>query len=283
MPLNMRKPLAAVTLTTLLTANAYGFSSDVSVQLPSLSVENFFQLNSQYQTKLSEDHMNKFATFLSATLLLTSQANASVYDELASAGYQADTATIETYVESSDRYLAAFAQYKLAIASLVAGDNEKSLANAKAAQIALEKIVAESPEDAEAWSLLSMVKGFQIGLDYAQAVNLGPESDKAARTALKLAPNNPRAHLASGLVAYHKPEQYGGSKTKAVEHFSQTIKLLAVEDTNTIDWGLTEAYIWRAQAYSALNQKQAAAGDLQEALVLSPNNGWVEEQLANLK
>ena len=73
----------------------------------------------------------------------------------------------------------------------------------------LKQVIAANPSHAEAHALLSSLYGQQIGTSAWRGMTLGQRASSSIEAALKLAPDNPRVVLQSGIGAFFTPTGYG--------------------------------------------------------------------------
>lgn len=178
-------------------------------------------------------------------------------------------------------YDQAFAQYQLAIAHSVRGEQDASLKQLNSAIKNLEKLVVEHSQDSEHWALLAQSYGLKAGYQPIKAAYYGPKANNALAKAKSLNTENPRVHLFTGISKYNTPELFGGSKDAALTALNKALELYEVEISTDKSWGYADAYIWRGLTYIALNEPEKAKFDWHQALIIEPNHGWAKMLIAN--
>ena len=175
-------------------------------------------------------------------------------------------------------YYIALADYR--IAGLLEGESkDQASEHLNAAVEHLKKATELDPQAAEAYSLLSSVYGWQIGLSPMKSMLLGPRVGKAAQKAKQLAPDNPRVVLSAAISDFNTPEMFGGSKEKGLQGFQRAAELFAQEEpTDPIQpaWGHREAYAWLGIAYQNRGELESARAAFEKALEIDPDFGWVK-------
>ncbi|MGL1957809.1 MAG: hypothetical protein OCD00_10895 [Colwellia sp.] len=229
--------------------------------------------------------MKIIPTFASLLLAITLNNHASQADinEIEAASMALNSQALVSLINKSTGYTQALAHYRLSISQNVSEQNEQAITSLNSAVTILESITELNPSDDESWALLAQVYGLKISHQPIKAGFYGPKSNNAIAKALTLNDNNPRAHLINGIIKYHTPEMFGGSKTEALTAFNKSITLFDQAPVNNTDWGKSEAYVWRGLTRLALDEKQPALNDWQQALIISPDYGWAKMLLAQNK
>ena len=188
-----------------------------------------------------------------------------------------ERALADTSLSAWGHYYIALADYR--IAGLLEGESKDPSEHLNAAVEHLKKATEIDPQAAEAYSLLSSVYGWQIGLSPMKSMLLGPRVGKAAQKAKQLAPDNPRVVLSAAISDFNTPEMFGGSKEKGLQGFQRAAELFAQEEpTDPIQpvWGHREAYAWLGIAYQNQGELESARAAFEKALEIDPDFGWVK-------
>lgn len=113
----------------------------------------------------------------------------------------------------------------------------------------LKDLLAANSSDAEAHALLCTVYGQEIGTSPFKGMTIGPKASREIEAAQKLAPDNPRVVLQSGISAYYAPKAFGGGKEKAEREFRRAETLFASEpaDHPWPNWGKADVKLWLAK------------------------------------
>ena len=191
-----------------------------------------------------------------------------------------ERALADTGLSAWGHYYIALADYR--IAGLLEGESKDPSEHLKAAVEHLKKATEIDPQAAEAYSLLSSVYGWQIGLSPMKSMLLGPRVGKAAQKAKQLAPDNPRVVLSAAISDFNTPKMFGGSKEKGLQGFQRAAELFAQEEpTDPIQpvWGHREAYAWLGIAYQDRGELESARAAFEKALEIDPDFGWVKYAL----
>ena len=191
-----------------------------------------------------------------------------------------ERALADTGLVAWGHYYIALADYR--IAGLLEGESKDPSEHLNAAVEHLKKATEIDPQAAEAYSLLSSVYGWQIGLSPMKSMLLGPRVGKAAQKAKQLAPDNPRVVLSAAISDFNTPEMFGGNKEKGLQGFQRAAELFAQEEpTDPIQpvWGHREAYAWLGIAYQNQGELESARAAFEKALEIDPDFGWVKDWL----
>lgn len=200
--------------------------------------------------------------------------------------YTSDPRTIETLLNSIEALevganLAAVKSYQLAYGSWKLSQlyvdsvseerppsNAKSLA-AKAAQTCVRHAKAAVQRDArmgEAYAIQAACEGFTPN---ARGGSAGCERGKPMRTALSVAPDNPRVKLIEALCASGRsPDPAAADRWRAVVESFETAPPSA---PGRPDWGHVEALTRLGETYLQRGDPVAARDALERALVLAPD------------
>lgn len=145
----------------------------------------------------------------------------------------------------------------------------------------LESELAQARKNGEAWAVLATLRGVQIFTTPEYASVYGPKVGLEMALATDYGKDHPVVYMLQGMNLYNTPEQYGGSKERALTALDRAIELYEEAEQGE-HWGMMDALSWRGQAHLALGNKEAARKDFQKALTLSPQNAWVQGLLASM-
>jgi len=178
-------------------------------------------------------------------------------------------------------YYVGYADYRLAIYFRAQNRPDMTLKYMDEGIDFLNASLEKNEEFADAHALLSSLLAQKIGLDPSQAMTLGMESGSALSEALTYGKNNPRVVMISALSAYFTPEQFGGSKTRAMEEMTRAVELFKAEklqDDRLPDWGHGEALVWLAKFHHENNNTELAQKYLQQSLQIEPDNAFAKSE-----
>ena len=214
---------------------------------------------------------------VSGRQMLQAGENANDLDSMYAARATFERALADTGLSAWGHYYIALADYR--IAGLLEGESKDPSEHLNAAVEHLKKATEIDPQAAEAYSLLSSVYGWQIGLSPTKSMLLGPKSGKAIQKAKQLAPDNPRVVLSAAISDFNTPKMFGGSKEKSLQGLKRAAELFAQEEpTDPIQpvWGHREAYAWLGIAYQNQGELESARAAFEKALEIDPDFGWVK-------
>lgn len=129
----------------------------------------------------------------------------------------------------------------------------------------------------ETAALLGSVHGLLAGGGMVAAMKHGRPAAKWMETALERGPENPRVRLLAGISSFYMPPAFGGSITKAMQHFTKARSGFAQMPPAPLPaWGRAEVEAWRGQVFAKQGDTTAAKTAFREALQLEPEFGWVK-------
>lgn len=164
-----------------------------------------------------------------------------------------------------------------AIGACFAQEDKKAAADwADRAEGYVKDYLKEVPKSAEAKALLAGIYGMQIGLRPMRGMTLGPKSGRLLSEAVSLDENCALAYYVMGTSAYSTPETWGGSKTKALEHFTKARELYEAQGKTTGNWEYLSVLAWQGMNQHSLEQYTQAQITYQKALETEAEFGWVK-------
>ncbi|MBU2886321.1 tetratricopeptide repeat protein [Gilvimarinus agarilyticus] len=169
------------------------------------------------------------------------------------------------------------AQFRLSVAYSTHQQADKALEIVQGLITKLEAHTKKQPDDDEALTLLAYAYSYTISLDQTvDAAAYAQQSYAALTKAASLAPDNPRVHLVQGILQYHTPTAYGGSKEAAKKFLQDALENYNHDVNSGVYWGHGEAHIWLGLTYLDLGNQRHALEHFQSALALNPENGWAK-------
>ncbi len=142
----------------------------------------------------------------------------------------------------------------------------------------LDMLSGNSKYIAEAKLFEAAFYGFRIGLRPWRGIQLGPRSSRLIDEALEINPSYPRGHIEKGNLLYYAPGVFGGSKSKAMEHYQQAIGLMETEMNNNHRWLYLSTLVSLAEAHKETGDVEKGIAILEKALSFEPDFHWVKEE-----
>ena len=179
-------------------------------------------------------------------------------------------------------YLAAHTSYRLAQV-LDATHKPGAGGAAKSCVESLADLTRRDSTDVEAFAQKAACHGLLAGISVIKAVTHGPQAADTAAVALRLAPKNPRAHLAAALADYWRPGRLGGDRKRAFRGFKTAMALFEALPAGVSEfpsWGSADAYFWLGRCYVEQGDVAAARSALEKALIVAPDFVAARRQLA---
>jgi tetratricopeptide (TPR) repeat protein len=136
---------------------------------------------------------------------------------------------------------------------------------------------------AELWAIRGACGSLETELSLLPETSMA--SNKARKTALALAPNNPRVQL---LAAIHESKRANANQeianaNRLLRTVTQLFDAMPPTESDLPDWGHAEAWAWLGQSYLKLGDRVAARNALEQALVLAPDYVWARTLQSQLK
>lgn len=164
--------------------------------------------------------------------------------------------------------------------SIGVNDYEKADDFLEEGEVWIDRLKEVSTYKSAAHAFEGAFLAFEIGMNRAKAVFLGPKSMKQIHTALEINPENPMALVEKGNAEYHMPRMFGGSYAKAAEYYEKAIRQFESNGAqNSCNWIYLNALAWLAQSYDKSGEEQKARTTYQKILSLEPDFKWVKEEL----
>ncbi|HWG38285.1 MAG TPA: hypothetical protein VN690_11265 [Terriglobales bacterium] len=140
---------------------------------------------------------------------------------------------------------------------------------------AARQAIALDGKSSEAYRLRGGLLGQLISTGGMQAaMQYGAEATTDLDKAIALDPSNARAYVSRSISEFYTPEEFGGSKAKAVADLQKAVALDSKLDT---------PHLWLAQIDLASNQPAPALREAEAALKLDPNRVFAQYILAQAR
>lgn len=183
--------------------------------------------------------------------------------------------------QQDDAYVTAFLEYRIGVAANVAQESRLAKRSLKRSAKILRGVLKETPDSLPHLTLLAQVYGMQIGVSPMKGMTLGRKQHALIERAVAIDPDNAHALLVKGISDYNTPSMFGGNKSDALGTLDRAIK--AFESTPDAEWGVAEAWVWRALTLDAMERRGDAIEALNTALTLEPDYAWARFILASME
>lgn len=130
------------------------------------------------------------------------------------------------------------------------GAKKKDLARAyvNKADVYLEKLLDDHPQNAQLHSLAGAFYGYKIGLAFYKAPFLGPKCIYHLDKAIELDPKEPMGYIERGNSLMYRPAAFGGDKNEALQVYRKALTLMEAGQSPKCSWQhlLLRAFILKA-------------------------------------
>lgn len=130
---------------------------------------------------------------------------------------------------------------------------------------AAEKAVELNPKSSAAHQLLGDLLNQLIPHVYGGGMKYGKRASDEMDKAIELDPKNVNAYVSRAISFYYTPDDFGGSKTKAVEMLKKAVEIDPQEDA---------PHIWLAMFYLDAGQKNEALSEILLARKINPERSF---------
>jgi tetratricopeptide (TPR) repeat protein len=182
-------------------------------------------------------------------------------------------------------YYAALAYYRLALSS-EAHDPAAAASAAEHCATNIDATLQVRADWAEALALQGTCLGLLSDLKPVRAPLAGPRGRSALAHALALEAHNPRVLLLDGSLALARAAKEGaGAKARACSDFAAAIGAFEAARSgaeHVPEWGLAEAYTYRASCDLERGDAAAARDALERALLIAPDLQMARRLIARI-
>jgi hypothetical protein len=182
-------------------------------------------------------------------------------------------------------YYAALAYYRLALSGR-ARDPAGAASAAEHCNTSVDGAVQLRADWAEALALQGACLGLLAELKPLRAPLAGPRSRSELAHALALEAHNPRVLLLDGWLEVERPaKEAAGAKARACADFAAAIAAFEAARSgaeHVPDWGLAEAYTYRANCDLERSDAAAARDALERALLIAPDFQMARRLIARI-
>jgi hypothetical protein len=195
-------------------------------------------------------------------------------EELRALGNLAARLDSKEGAEPLQGYYAALAHYRLALTA-EAHDAPRAASAVERCVAILSETLQVRADWAEALALQGACLGLLAELKPLRAPFAGPRSRAQLARALALEPRNPRALLLDGWLEFERPRSgAAAAKAHASGHFHAAVAAFEAARPgaeHVPEWGLAEAYTYRARCDLERGDAAAARDALERALLVAPD------------
>jgi hypothetical protein len=141
-------------------------------------------------------------------------------------------------------------------------NKNKDLARAyvSKADVYLEKLVKDHPQNAQLHSLTGAFYGYKISLAFYKAPFLGPKSLSHIEKAIELDPAEPMGYVEKGNSLLYRPAAFGGDKNQALVLYRKALNLMEAQNIKKCNWQkmLLRAFILKGLVETDQNDEAKA-------------------------
>ncbi len=121
--------------------------------------------------------------------------------------------------------------------------------------------------------------GFKIGLKPYKAPFIGSKSSSFAKKSVEFDSRNALAYVQLGNISYYKPKTMGGSKSKAMEHYLNALKIMEQKNQVKQNWNYLNLLVTIVNAYMDLEDYKKAQTYCLKIFDVEPEIQWVRDEL----
>ncbi len=176
-------------------------------------------------------------------------------------------------------YLLGYNHYRLLQFPGISKNSGKFKTHLNAALKAVQKVKSDNEMISESNVLSAGIYMMKLSLNQSEAPALVSKIYSLLGQAEAIDSNNPRIYLIKGIMLFHTPEMFGGSKTGALANFNRALKLFENQKGRKIKWGYLNTLAWKGQTLAALGKTNEARKVYSEALKIEPGFTWVKNNL----
>ena len=128
------------------------------------------------------------------------------------------------------------AMYGLIGYEIGAGKKDLARIYVNKADIYLDKLLDDHPNNAQLHSLSGALYGYKIGLAFYKAPFLGPKSLYHIEKSIEIDPSEPMGYIEKGNSLLYRPAALGGDKNKALTFYRKALKLMEARNDLKCNW-----------------------------------------------
>jgi tetratricopeptide (TPR) repeat protein len=186
--------------------------------------------------------------------------------------------------DASLRYHLAHAQYRHGLLEGARNGHEAESALADCID-QLKPLISQDVKSVEAMVLQSACYSSLAGHRRLESVVLRSRADERLKTALKLAPRNPRAVFLSAAEGLNQAKPGSADAARAFAQLELAVKIFDASSATSIDtpgWGHAEAYLALGKELQSRGDQLGARNWIEKSLIVAPDCKAAQRQLALL-
>jgi tetratricopeptide (TPR) repeat protein len=186
--------------------------------------------------------------------------------------------------DASRRYHVAHAQYRRGLLAEPKNAHEAESAFADCVD-QLKAVLSQDVKSVEALILQSACYGGLANHRKLESVLLRSRSDERLKTALELAPRNPRAVFLSSTEGLNRGQPGSAERQHAFAQLQLAVQLFDASSATNIDtpgWGHAEAYLALGRELQSRGDQLGARNSIEKSLIVAPDYKAAQRQLALL-
>jgi len=115
-------------------------------------------------------------------------------------------------------------------------DKEVARIYVNKADVYLDNLLEEYPNNAQLHSLAGAFYGYKIALAFYKAPFLGPKSMYHVDKSIELDPTEPMGYIEKGNSLQYRPAIFGGDKLEALKFYRKALELIDAKPVSICDW-----------------------------------------------
>jgi hypothetical protein len=194
------------------------------------------------------------------------------------------TTQVKASGDASLRYHLAHAQYRRGLLAETKNAREAESAFADCID-QLKAVLSQDVKSVEALILQSACYAGLVNHRKLESVLLRSRSDERLKTALELAPRNPRAVFLSSIEGLNRGQPGSAERQHAFAQLQLAVQLFDASSSTNIDtpgWGHAEAYLALGRELQSRGDQLGARNWIEKSLIVAPDDKAAQRQLALL-
>jgi len=196
--------------------------------------------------------------------------------------------TVQVQADAGDaslKYHLAHAQYRSGLLAAAAGAGARAEPAFSDCVDQLKPLASQDVKSVEALILQSACYAGLANQRKLESVLLRSRSDERLKTALKLAPHNPRAVFLSSMEGLARAKPGSDEQRRSFAELERAAQLFDQSSATNIDtpgWGHAEAYLALGRQLQSRGDQVGARNWIEKSLIAAPDYKAAQRQLAQL-